>query len=204
MNGGMNNGMNSGMNNGMNNGMHSGMHGGVNGGGHNHHSVRQPQRSPTSSLRWSSGFCTRLGPRNSNEDRLVALPNLTEALTAGQPPNASPEYKAKYAYTPNKHPTSRQGFFAVYDGHCGDQASTHLQENLHYAICCHPSYQSDIERAIIETCVQTDKDFLAECRAKKQYCGTTALGAFVRGSQLIVFNIGDCQAVLSTNGVAVS
>jgi len=40
------------------------------------------------------------------------------------------------------------------------------------------------------------------CRAKKQYCGTTALGAIVRGSQLVVFNIGDCHAVLCANGVA--
>ena len=45
----------------------------------------------------------------------------------------------------------------MYDGHCGDQASTHLQETLHYAICCHPLYQTDIERAIIETCIQTGR-----------------------------------------------
>ncbi len=43
-----------------------------------------------------------------------------------------------------------------------------------------------------------------ECDGKKLYCGTTALGAFVLGSQLTVFSIGDCQAVLCTNGKAVS
>ena len=42
-----------------------------------------------------------------------------------------------------------------------------------------------------------------ECDGKKLYCGTTALGAFVLGSQLLVFSIGDCQAVLCTNGKAV-
>lgn len=44
----------------------------------------------------------------------------------------------------------------------------------------------------------------SECDAKKIYCGTTALGAFVLGSQLLVFSIGDCQAVLCTDGIAVS
>jgi serine/threonine protein phosphatase PrpC len=35
------------------------------------------------------------------------------------------------------------------------------------------------------------------------YCGTTAIGAFLLGSRLVVFNIGDCQAVLCSGGVAV-
>ncbi len=43
-----------------------------------------------------------------------------------------------------------------------------------------------------------------ECDAKRIYCGTTALGAFVIGSRLLVFNIGDCQAVLCSAGQAVS
>jgi serine/threonine protein phosphatase PrpC len=41
------------------------------------------------------------------------------------------------------------------------------------------------------------------CRDKRIYCGTTALGAFVRANQLTVFNIGDCQAVLCSSGAAV-
>ena len=36
------------------------------------------------------------------------------------------------------------------------------QETLHYAISCHPAFHTDIERAIAETCAETDKDFLAE------------------------------------------
>jgi hypothetical protein len=96
------------------------------------HGGRQ-HRSPSGGggPRWSSGFCTKLGPRNSNEDRLVALPNLQDTLAAGPPPNASAAFRAKYQYPPHQQashgPPGRQGFFAVYDGHCGDQASTHLQ-----------------------------------------------------------------------------
>jgi serine/threonine protein phosphatase PrpC len=79
-----------------------------------------------------------------------------------------------------------------------------LQDILHGAIYGHPSYYTDLELAIEETCVAVDKEFLGICKEKRQYCGTTALGAFIRGHQLLVFNIGDCQAVLCSNGVAVS
>jgi protein phosphatase 2C len=41
------------------------------------------------------------------------------------------------------------------------------------------------------------------CRAERLRCGTTALGAFVISSRLVVFNIGDCQAVLYSRGEAV-
>ena len=42
-----------------------------------------PRRRSSTGLRWTTGFCTKLGPRASNEDRLVALPNLIEALQQG-------------------------------------------------------------------------------------------------------------------------
>ena len=35
-------------------------------------------------------------------------------------------------------------------------------------------------------------------------CGSTALGIFIRDNTLVAFNVGDCHAVLSSNGVAVS
>lgn len=35
------------------------------------------------------------------------------------------------------------------------------------------------------------------------YCGTTAIGAFIHGRTLTVFNIGDCRAVLCRHGEAV-
>ena len=96
----------------------------------------------------------------------------------------------------------RQGYFAVYDGHCGAEAAIHLQETLHFSIFHHPLYHTDMQTAIIESCVATDKEFLAQSRDRKQYSGTTALGAIVKGNELTVFNIGDCHAVLCCNGIA--
>lgn len=140
--------------------------------------------SPKPALMWTSGYCTKIGPRESQEDRLVAIPDLSKAI-------------GEDFLCGDK---ARHGFFAVYDGHCGSQASEHLQEHLHTLVCKHPSYLSDIEKAVTDTCIAVDSDFLAMSRAKKQFSGTTALGAFIRDDHLCVFNIGDCNAFLSSNG----
>ena len=200
-------------------------------------------------VKWQSGFCTKLGPRSSNEDRLVALSNLIEAATLAKKRGAPSTFIGNINsnnynnddnnnnhnnnnHNGNNHninnnnssqisisasisstngmkevedinkQNERQGYFAVYDGHCGAQAATHLQETLHLSIFNHPLYHTDIQTAIVESCISTDIAFLAESREKKQYSGTTALGAIVRGNELTVFNIGDCHAVLCCNGIA--
>lgn len=202
-------------------------------------SSRQQQQGESSGLRWSCGSCSKLGPRTSNEDRLVALPNIYEAVAAAKSKAGLADTSISISGPLNSHylnnnssssshvamsgnvlaagigvpipiendhtqrQLERQGYFAVYDGHCGAQAAMHLQETLHLSIFNHPLYHTDLQTAIIESCVNTDRAFLAESRERKQYSGTTALGAIVRGSELVVFNIGDCHAVLSCNGVAI-
>ena len=175
---------------------------------------------PVSGVRWSCGSCTRLGVRPSNEDRLTAIPNLLEtALGSKMKSSQSQSYSsgslsnghyrngsnAQTGFTTGigvNNAQERHGYFAVYDGHCGAQAAIHLQETLHFTIFNHPLYYTDLQTAIQESCVSTDIAFLEESRAKNQYSGTTALGAIVQGSELVVFNIGDCHAVLCCSGVA--
>lgn len=201
-----------------------------------HQQKTQSQRSKygSSEIRWSTGFCSRLGPRNSNEDRFVVLPDLLETVGCCKSMNEeSISNPATNGHTDGKTGESttstvseksqdvcnmsivencdhiaegakeRHGYFAVYDGHCGGQAATYLEETLHVSIFNHPLYHTDLQTAIIETCVCTDKTFLAESRKKQQYSGSTALGAFIRGRELVVFNLGDCHAVVSCSGVAV-
>jgi len=135
-------------------------------------------------VRWRCGSCSLRGPRNSNEDRFIAINDICSMYNKG------PDYKGvKY-----------QGFYAIYDGHCGSHASDYLQEVLHTAIFNHPSYESDLSTAILETCLESDRKFLDICKNTNSTSGTTALGVFIRGSVLTVFNIGDCQAVLCRAG----
>ena len=155
-------------------------------------------------LSWLCGTCTMLGPRNSNEDRFSAFSDLQ---TKHLPASSSGSRNGR-AESPN-FPSSTQpfesslltgrgpiGYFAVYDGHCGNQAAQFLQDNLHSRIVKHPLFTNNLHQAITECCLQADKDFLDECKAKRIYCGTTCLGIVLQQSALTVFNIGDCLAVM--------
>ncbi len=69
----------------------------------------------------------------------------------------------------------------------------------------HPLFESDIEAAISDTCINVDLQFLEYCRSHNIYCGTTAVGALVtqNGRKLTVFNIGDSEAILYRDGEVV-
>jgi protein phosphatase 1L len=124
---------------------------------------------------WESGSCTVLGKRTTNEDRLQCQDNIRSS-------------------------TDKLGYFAVYDGHSGDDAAVYLQQNLHVEITQHPLFEDDIIRAIEETCYAIDDRFIEICHQKKKEPGSTAVGVFLRRDELILFNIGDSCAVLCTNG----
>lgn len=245
-------------------------------------------------VQWAHGSCSKLGPRDSNEDRMVAVADLVQALSLSSTAIASetagtatatrtgtgagtgtgtgnrigtptlPIYHTRsvsdaYNSAPNtsrgmgtgtgtgvRTPTPssyrtrsasdahgsainssraigieiksrkskktkdvsrhqvKQGYFAVYDGHCGAQAASHLQQTLHASIYNHPLYHTDINAAVTDVCVSTDRHFLAHSREKMQYSGSTALGALIRGNELVVFNIGDCHAVVCCDGNALN
>ena len=253
-------------------------------------------------VQWSYGSCSKLGPRDSNEDRMVAVADLVQALSlsssaiasetavtgtgtatwAGAETGTGAEYRVDTPTLPIYHTRSvsdaynsapntskgmgtgtstgtstgtgvgtptpssyrtrsasdahgsafnasraigiesrgrrsrkmkekdvsrhqvKQGYFAVYDGHCGAEAASHLQQTLHASIFNHPLYHTDINAAITDVCVSTDRHFLAHSREKMQYSGSTALGALIRGNELVVFNIGDCHAVVCCDGNAIN
>lgn len=78
-----------------------------------------------------------------------------------------------------------------------------LQENFLNSVLRHPKFHVDLVQAVGESCVALDKAYLQICEEKRQYSGSTAIGAFIIGSKLLVYNIGDCQAVLCSGGAAV-
>jgi serine/threonine protein phosphatase PrpC len=138
-------------------------------------------------LRWRSGSCSEFGPREKNEDRFVAIEDIcsnNNLHTTSNPARV------------DSNGESYQGFFAVYDGHGGIHAANYAHSDLHVNIFKHPLFSTDIQTAVAEACVDTDRIFLSRCQELKQFSGTTALGAIIRNDLLTVFNIGDCQAVL--------
>jgi hypothetical protein len=76
---------------------------------------------------WNIGTHSLLGHRKTNEDRFVAVPDLSEEirLPTGQ-----------YNYSSRPSPADVGGsrklsYCAVYDGHCGAQAAEYLKSELH-------------------------------------------------------------------------
>jgi hypothetical protein len=52
------------------------------------------------------------------------------------------------------------GYFAVYDGHGGQQAAIYLEQHLLDNICNHSLFTLNLQQAVIDTCISTDRDFL--------------------------------------------
>ncbi|KAJ1402316.1 phosphatase 2C-like domain-containing protein [Ochromonadaceae sp. CCMP2298] len=150
-------------------------------------------------LMWASGFCSRVGPRNVNEDRFECCPNLGGLSS---PSKSSDSLSPTPSAGCGGGEESGRAFFAVYDGHGGQQAADYISHRLLDNICQHPLYTIDLQGAVADACRSTDAELLSECDRERFYSGTTALGAFITGSELLVFNIGDCQAVLCRAGEA--
>lgn len=154
-------------------------------------------------LQWRSGFCTHIGPKATNEDTFVSMPYLNDRIAD----DGDAEFHAvqrQLQHSSGGGVEASAAYFAVFDGHSGAQAALYLQDNLLDKICSHAAFRSDLELAIGETCCATDLDVRNFCKADRLHCGTTALGAFIIRSRLVVFNIGDCQAVLCNKGLPVS
>lgn len=104
-------------------------------------------------LKWKSGSCSKLGPRDRNEDRSIMIPNWQDNIFLSKPffvehseadENKISKSMNTESYVSKASHNSRNqigggidnayAFFAVYDGHCGDLASMFLQEHLHEQI----------------------------------------------------------------------
>ena len=136
-------------------------------------------------LRWRCGSCSEFGPREKNEDRYVTIEDVESTM-----PGSSRAENGRHF----------QSYFGVYDGHSGYRAAEYVRDDLHANIFRHPCFFPNIQDAIFNACVDTDKAFLAHCKEVKDYSGTTAIGAFIRDTELTVFGIGDSQAVIGRKG----
>jgi hypothetical protein len=80
------------------------------------------------------GVCSLEGPTHANEDRFVQFcGNEAWALTSSPSPLSSSSSSSSSA-------SASPGFFAVYDGHAGDLAVTHVAKALHAHIFSPPNH----------------------------------------------------------------
>ena len=103
---------------------------------------------------------------------------------------------------------SSVGFYAVYDGHGGSQASSFVKAHLHTAFIDNMRKGQDMRMSLWSAFATTDAAFEkmhgADDSASRDLSGTTAAVAVVNGRTVLVGNVGDSRVVLSRNGTAVN
>lgn len=121
-------------------------------------------------IRWANA--QRQGPRAHMEDRSVCK------LDAGD---------------------LAHGYFAVFDGHGGDEVADYCAEHLH-ANVLNSAHFPDLELALPDGFLRTDADLLARASAaihkKESNAGSAAAAVVVTARHIWVAHAGDCRVVL--------
>jgi len=135
-------------------------------------------------LKFETVVASTQGHRNSMEDEHCLIENANKLfkLPASIPPTS---------------------FFSVFDGHGGVEAAKFAKDYLAQNIFTHPNFGTQLNEAIFNGYLTTDKAFCTIAEEKEIYCGTTALAAFIQGNKLIVANLGDSRAVLCRDSKAI-
>ncbi|KAJ8680105.1 hypothetical protein QAD02_015892, partial [Eretmocerus hayati] len=89
-------------------------------------------------------------------------------------------------------------YYAVFDGHGGQEAAVYCAAHLHQYLIESPYYPMDPELALRDAFHMTDKKFI-ECD-DKQNSGSTAVCALLYDKTLYIAWAGDSQAALIKNG----
>ncbi len=92
--------------------------------------------------------------------------------------------------------------FGVYDGHCGNQASTFCSQHLPLIIMNNEILKTDKIQTIKNSFFIIDKDFCQSTLNNNEGC--SALIALIEKNEIIIANAGDCKAIMCQSGIYVS
>lgn len=98
---------------------------------------------------------------------------------------------------------SRLSFFGVYDGHGGDRVAQFAGEQIHQIIAKQEAFKKgDIEQALKDGFLATDRAILNDPRYEEEVSGCTASVGIVSAKKIYVGNAGDSRSVLGVKGRA--
>ncbi|KAJ5863317.1 hypothetical protein N7455_007385 [Penicillium solitum] len=115
------------------------------------------------------------------------------------------DLQAKYTGITDKptDPEHRLAFFGVYDGHGGDKVALFTGENLHKIVSRQDAFaKGDIEQALKDGFLATDRAILEDPRYEEEVSGCTASTAIISQKKIWVANAGDSRSVLGVKGRA--
>lgn len=158
-------------------------------------------------LQWEIGAVSECGVRESNEDSYVIAADLHLMLESLRDDSSSSS--TSDAMEPGSdEKSSHNSLFAVFDGHCGNQAARFAAEKLPTFIRDQYSVDgvfvgsfgepSRIEDALRRAIVRLDQDFCRLCieEGRDWESGSTALVAMLANDNLVIANLGDCRGVV--------
>lgn len=97
-------------------------------------------------------------------------------------------------------------YFAVFDGHGGEECSEFLEKNFLNYLVENANFPFDIKLSMIEACQKVEEGFFKEfCKDKiedSNSSGSCALIAVVFDNKVYIGNIGDSRAIMSLNNGA--
>ena len=111
-----------------------------------------------------------------------------------------------------KKPTSSKlktwpkiSYFAIFDGHGGDECSEFLKENYDKYLIENKNFPYDIKLSMIETFQKIEEDFFKlKCKEDSledsDKSGSCALVTIIHDNKIYIANIGDSRAIMSVNG----
>ena len=96
-------------------------------------------------------------------------------------------------------------YFGVFDGHGGQKTARYLSESLIEAIVQQPTFtEGALGEAVESGFATTDSTLVQKAARSGPDDGSCCCSVFLRGSSLMVANVGDSRAVLCSGGVAVA
>ncbi|XP_071557978.1 uncharacterized protein [Temnothorax nylanderi] len=91
-------------------------------------------------------------------------------------------------------------YYAVFDGHGGQDAAAYCATHLHQYLVESVHYPTDPERALRDAFLTTDAQFIAKSSTQKLNGGTTVVCALLINKKLYIAWVGDSMASLVTRG----
>jgi serine/threonine protein phosphatase PrpC len=162
-------------------------------------------------LNWETGAASECGIRDSNEDAYLIASDLLEAF------KSLPQWhnNSKLPWT-SENASHNLGLFALFDGHCGNEAARFAAEKLasflYEETMVVPSESSrqdntrahspldpgNVENVLREAIIKLDDEFCRVCHegGREWESGATALVGLLVNEHLIIANLGDCRGVL--------
>jgi len=148
------------------------------------------------------GAVSRCGIRDYNEDAYLILTDLFQTRPSDDidPFDPSESYFSRF---------QQHGLFAIFDGHCGNQAARYAAEKFH-CILLEESLQLDIEdqpdpesvlhKILLEAVTRLDHEFcvFSTMDGRDWYAGSTAIIVLVLDGHLAVASVGDAGGVFSS------